>query len=203
VLGPQDIKGLESGAVIRTWRGRGDGCGAELLPVCRPQPSRSTMALQRRALAHAACWVPATLVMPDRPQRAGSSGRKLPAFGTDGRLGRISVSVNLLPPLDQAFAWAHVHVYGSSTLRQPTRRSTPYIAGNRTRASRCELLCPRKLEPRTVYWAFLVPIFGSGRLAGLGEAPRLVRPTRWPEPWRTHRDHSHLLRVAFRDRRRR
>lgn len=33
------------------------------------------------------------------------------------------------------------------------------------------VLCPRRLEPKVAYHAFLVPAFESGRLAGMGEQP--------------------------------
>ncbi|MGH7525076.1 MAG: hypothetical protein ACREMX_00070, partial [Gemmatimonadales bacterium] len=83
-----------------------------------------------------------------------------------------------LPPSDQLWAWAHVHVNknilgtplasdaGSdigSTLAAVVR-ANPDVAYSR-------ILCPRKLEEKQAYHAFLVPVFETGRLAGLGQDP--------------------------------
>jgi hypothetical protein len=84
----------------------------------------------------------------------------------------------LLPPLDELWAWAHVHVMrplvpgtvvndGSSTVLAAlgaTLRENPDLACSR-------LLAPRRLMPDTAYHAFLVPSFERGRLAGLGADP--------------------------------
>jgi hypothetical protein len=83
----------------------------------------------------------------------------------------------VLPPPDQLWAWAHVHVNGS--LAGPTVSAdgpaaaaalTGLLTGDRDRAY-SRLLSPRRLEPDTAYHAFLVPTFEAGRLAGLGGDP--------------------------------
>ena len=83
-----------------------------------------------------------------------------------------------LPPSGQLWAWAHVHVntdlIGDNFLSTDSEdiqselgnvlRSDPDIAYSR-------IVCPRKLEEKAAYHAFLVPVFESGRLAGLGQDP--------------------------------
>lgn len=86
------------------------------------------------------------------------------------------------PDEHQTWAWAHVHVNGDlganpndpgtnnitaaalasgmNTLQQKLK-SNPDSAVAR-------ILCPRRLDPNTSYYAFLVPTFELGRKAGLG-----------------------------------
>jgi hypothetical protein len=84
------------------------------------------------------------------------------------------------PPSDQLWAWAHVHINRDlavdldsvvsdnidDVLRelQMTLKENPDLAYSR-------IICPRRLEPNTAYHAFLVPVFETGRLAGLGLDP--------------------------------
>jgi hypothetical protein len=81
-----------------------------------------------------------------------------------------------LPPADQLWAWAHIQVnkniIGTDFATDNSRdiesklgsvlRADPDMAYSR-------ILCPRKLEEKIGYHAFLVPVFESGRLAGLGQ----------------------------------
>jgi hypothetical protein len=102
---------------------------------------------------------------------------------TDGRnikdkpLPYIDVNdLNVFPRPDELWAWAHVHVNQSLAanegefvskdmnavipkLEEALRRN-PDLAYSR-------LVCPRKLEENTPYHAFVIPVFESGRRAGL------------------------------------
>jgi hypothetical protein len=51
------------------------------------------------------------------------------------------------------------------------------------------IVCPRKLEPNAPYHAFLLPVFESGRLAGLGLEPGHARAH--PDPRRPGLVRSH------------
>ena len=102
------------------------------------------------------------------------------------RLGDVLPAISLtsddpvFPPADQLWAWAHVQVTGnlkgaaSSPLPQDRLnaiiQSDPNLACSR-------ILCPRKLEPRTLYVAFLLPAFERGRLAGLGAPGEVIDAT--------------------------
>jgi hypothetical protein len=71
-----------------------------------------------------------------------------------------------LPDISEAWAWAHVQVMGSprdETLLRKALGGDPALTVSR-------LLCPRRLDPETEYWACLVPAFELGRKAGLGES---------------------------------
>jgi hypothetical protein len=85
----------------------------------------------------------------------------------------------VLPPPDQLGAFAHVHVNRSVTpgdktvsdnLEQSLESLGDVLAENPDLAC-SRVLCPRRLAPDTVYHAFLVPAFETGRLAGLGYPP--------------------------------
>ncbi|OUL36551.1 hypothetical protein [Nostoc sp. 106C] len=84
---------------------------------------------------------------------------------------------SVFPPAEQLWAWAHVHVNRSLaddivskdmglvlSNFQGVLNESPDLAYSR-------ILCPRKLEPNAGYHAFLIPVFETGRLAGLGLNP--------------------------------
>lgn len=79
----------------------------------------------------------------------------------------------LLPPPNQAWAWAHVHVSsditgaGANSPQQTLNALENLVRANPDTAL-SRLICPRKLKEETAYHAFLVPAFEIGRLAGLG-----------------------------------
>jgi hypothetical protein len=77
------------------------------------------------------------------------------------------------------WAWAHVHVSREITatadISDTDATSVAQALQSAITANPDEacsrLLCPRRLGPNEAYWAFLVPTFESGRLAGLGLDP--------------------------------
>ena len=77
----------------------------------------------------------------------------------------------VLPDLSQSWAWAHGQVLGA-----PDAPATDFdaasVAGLLAQApSRllARLLCPRQLQPRQSYQAFVVPAYERGRRAGTGQ----------------------------------
>ncbi|MCP4338316.1 MAG: hypothetical protein GY799_05375 [Desulfobulbaceae bacterium] len=82
--------------------------------------------------------------------------------GADGRLPSIKVDTQYLPKLDQSWAWAHAQVAGLTA-----DENVADILQNAPERMIARLLSPRRLEPVTVYSAFLVPSFEGGRCAGL------------------------------------
>jgi hypothetical protein len=84
----------------------------------------------------------------------------------------------ILPPADQLWAWAHVHVNGGLGVDPNDSDALAGALGQAVQANRdaaySRLMCPRILKPGTAYNAFLIPAFETGRLAGLGEAPELA-----------------------------
>ncbi len=84
----------------------------------------------------------------------------------------------VLPNSEQAWAWAHVHVnrnlidteFNSTRNDVISSRLSDLLAEDPDLAY-SRIVCPRRLEEKEAYHAFLVPIFESGRLAGIGENP--------------------------------
>lgn len=83
-----------------------------------------------------------------------------------------------LPPSDQLWAWAHVHVNKNIIGSEIETNSSGTIQSEMASVLRVDpdmaysrIVCPRKLEEKIGYHAFLVPVFESGRLAGLGQDP--------------------------------
>jgi hypothetical protein len=76
-----------------------------------------------------------------------------------------------LPKLAESWAWAHVQIASdldaTGTPAQKRARLATAIADPERTCSR--LVCPRRLEERTPYYACVVPTFEVGRKAGLGE----------------------------------
>ena len=70
-----------------------------------------------------------------------------------------------LPNPSQSWAWAHVQVAGRLT----TGPSITDLLDSNPERVLSRLLCPRKLEAGTDYYACVVPVFMAGRQAGLGE----------------------------------
>jgi hypothetical protein len=87
-----------------------------------------------------------------------TKGQKLPIVS-------IPVSVPL-PDLAQSFAWAHVQFHGA--LPTSAKDVENVLQTDPSRAV-SRIMCPRVLEERKAYRAFLVPAFLQGVQAGLGE----------------------------------
>jgi hypothetical protein len=87
---------------------------------------------------------------------------------------------SVFPPADQLWAWAHVHFNqslsgSSSELVSPDMSAVlpqvQAIINQNPDLAYSRILCPRRLADNTAYHAFLMPVFETGRLAGLGEKP--------------------------------
>jgi len=100
----------------------------------------------------------------------------------------------LFPPADQLWAWAHVH-FNQSLGASPTELISPDMGAVLPRVQAiiaqnpdfayARLLCPRRLDDNTAYHAFVVPVFETGRLAGLGQDPNSA-PNATFSAWATY-----------------
>lgn len=70
-----------------------------------------------------------------------------------------------LPDLDQAWHWAHVQITDEAGLDDNALEN---ILKNQPERAISRLLCPRRLQPKVKYVAFVVPTFRLGVRAGLG-----------------------------------
>jgi hypothetical protein len=82
----------------------------------------------------------------------------------------------LFPPADDGWAWAHVHVNRTlganeqeivATDRAAVASRLQTVLAEDPDLAYSRIVCPRRLQPKTSYTAFLVPTFETGRLAGL------------------------------------
>ncbi|MGH7552823.1 MAG: hypothetical protein ACREMQ_07315, partial [Longimicrobiales bacterium] len=165
LLGAGEVAGFDGRCVIRTWP-RPDGFDAEthyfaLIEFDQPDlPWRLTPA-RAESNDRLRPWLALVVVKE-------GEATVTPARG-DGMLPVLRVaSADSLPDLSQAWAWAHAQVSGESAvtadrLAQLLQRE-PWRVTSR-------LICPRQLEPDTLYTACLVPALERGRLAGLRLSP--------------------------------
>jgi len=82
-------------------------------------------------------------------------------------LPSIKVPLSALPDLAQSWSWAHTQVSGRTSI-SVSEALAMFETAPQMMLSR--IICPRVLDRRVPYRAFLVPAFERGRLAGLGEA---------------------------------
>lgn len=106
----------------------------------------------------------------------------------NGALSAVRLQTSALPPATEWHLWAHLHTGEQARVKVAATDSQPLdhqplseavladvlkqIGENYPKdpdGFTCRLLSPRRLSPRTLYHAFLIPFFETGRLAGLGE----------------------------------
>ena len=115
-------------------------------------------------------------------------------------------STSVLPNASELWAWAHVHFNqglspSPSTelvstdmsvvvpLVQSILNTNPDLAYSR-------LLCPRMLDVNTTYDAFVIPVFESGRLAGLGLDPTKA-PSALASAWASYANQQESLNFPY------
>lgn len=90
-------------------------------------------------------------------------------------------TANVFPSQEQLWAWAHVHVNdnvasGDAAVPRTTAgiqnavTALQGILNNNPDKAVSRLISPRKLDANTGYYAFLIPTFEGGRIAGAGES---------------------------------
>jgi hypothetical protein len=91
--------------------------------------------------------------------------------GASHSLPVLECSLRELPDLAESWAWAHAQIVaGGSTLSEPLNHDAlkRVLKGSPERTL-SRLLCSRRLDPDTPYYACLVPAYEVGRKSGLGE----------------------------------
>jgi hypothetical protein len=155
-----DVRSFDTGAVTRRW----------------PRPDDFEV---EPNLFPAIELFPADLPWRYTPARANAQDRLRPWLGlivlrndeiepSDSSSSRTRLTTKSgvpLPPTDQLWAWAHVHVDGAETVTSSDLLGMLDLAAHRV-VSR--LLCPRRLDERTMYTAFLVPTLAHAANAALG-----------------------------------
>ncbi len=178
LYGPGDIIGIDSRAIIRTeprpWITNFE---ANYLPAVEFYDEdflwRYTPAAADSSGLHLRPWI-ALIVLAENEFQEGQNTLNRP-------LPYITVpDASVFPPADQLWAWAHVH-FNQSLSANPNElvsadmnavlpRVQAILSQNPDLAY-SRIVCPRRLADNTGYHAFLIPVFETGRLAGLGQKP--------------------------------
>lgn len=89
-------------------------------------------------------------------------------------------TANVFPPANETWLWAHVHSDANIPDEETNTLEEFLISLNKNVTTDpdqlyCRLMSPRKLEANKAYYAFLIPAFETGRLAGLGESEETIK----------------------------
>jgi len=176
LVGPGDIVGIDSRAIVRTEPRSGitnfEPNYLAFIEFSDDLPWRYTPepVVQNRLRPWIMLMVLKEGEFADEPYQAG---RPLSCV-------RLSDDAPQFPAAADLSAWAHVHFNGS-LLADPTLvKSTDATAVAQALQSALDvnpdlassrILCLRQLDPNASYHAFLIPVFETGRLAGLGLDP--------------------------------
>src|SRR5690349_14865942 len=178
LFGPGDIVGIERRAIVRVepvdWT---TDFEPNYLPAIEfydeDFPWRYTPAAPDAAKGRLRPWI-ALVVLAEGEFEDGKDLRNKPLPYVD------VPDLAVFPPAGELWAWAHVHVNRSlagSDAEFVSKDMAAVIPRLRTVLQEnpdlgySRLVCPRKLAPNTAYHAFLMPVFETGRLAGLGLDP--------------------------------
>ncbi len=168
LLGPGDITGIQQKVIIRTEPLNGiSDFEPNLLPYIEfydeDFPWRFTPASPAGSNnRHLRPWL-ALIVLKENEFINTDRRKPLPSI----KMG----SADFLPPANELHLWAHMH----SNLAVEHDNFETFITNLEEEVKTdpdgvySRILCPRKLEPRTLYHAFLIPSYETGRLAGLGQ----------------------------------
>lgn len=182
LYGPGEVIGIDARAIVRTdprdWITNAEpNYLAQIEFYDEDFPWRYTPAAPDAAGLRLRPWI--ALVVLEEPEQGIPEFRDL-GGAADQPLPSIETDAALLPPAAELWAWAHVHVnaslaanadeFVSADAAAVAARLDAALAADRDIAY-SRLVCPRRLRPNTRYHAFVVPVFETGRLAGLGEDP--------------------------------
>ena len=178
LYGPGDLVGVDGRVVVRTEpRNWITNFEANYLPAVdfydEDFPWRYTPAAPSGDHLRLRPWITLVVLTEEEFAEANDiSGRPLPYITIP--------DASVLPPADDLWAWAHVHLNQSveSTPDEVVTADVPGVIarvqsllGQNPDLGYARLLCPRRLADDTAYHAFVVPTFETGRLAGLGLDP--------------------------------
>lgn len=176
---PGDIVGFDARVVLRTDPKAGVGdFEANYFPtvdfVAPDFPWRYTPVAETGVRLRP--WLTLIVLKDGEFTSSGASGQSLATITV--KSGNLTLD-QLLPNLEEAWAWAHVQItdalddatiidFASAADLQQLLEGRPELAISR-------VVCPRRLEDNTGYTGFLVPTFEAGRRAGLGMATEQIR----------------------------
>jgi hypothetical protein len=178
LYGPGDVVGIDPRAIIRTdplnWITNCEANYLAAIDFCDADfPWRYTPAAPDQTSLKLRPWL-TVIVLAESEFSDGSdiAGRPSPYITVP--------DASVFPPADELWAWAHVHV-NALLSADPSQLVAPDMSQVLPRleavlsvdsdSAYSRILCPRMLADNTAYYAFVVPTFETGRLAGLGLDP--------------------------------
>jgi hypothetical protein len=178
LFGPGDVVGIDPRAIVRTEpRNWITNFEPNYVPAIEfydeDFPWRYTPAAPDAGRLHLRPWI-ALVVLEESEFQDGQNvaGRPLPYIDVP--------DTAVFPPAEELWAWSHVHVnrtlaasdaeFVSSDMNAVMPRLQGILAENPDLAY-SRIVCSRKLEENKPYHAFVVPVFETGRLAGLNLDP--------------------------------
>ena len=188
LAGPGDIVGIEARAIVRTdprnWITNFEPNYAPCIEFYDEDfPWRYTPAMADIAAHRLRPWIALVVLEEGTEFKEGTS------LGDHPRPCIVVDDPARFPPTDQLWAWAHVHVNrgmidagmrtpalgvavpAGTDPSQPAVQRLAQTLDENADLAYSRLICPRKLKDNTPYHAFVVPVFETGRLAGLGLDP--------------------------------
>jgi len=192
IYGPGDIVGLDPRAIVRVEpRPSVAAYEPNYLPHVEfydeDLPWRYTPAAPDGGRLRLRPWIALVVLAQGEFEERAVRDAPLPAIGV--------LDMSLLPPAGDLWAWAHVHVNRDLAARADEMRSTdmgavlPKLSAvlvENADLACSRIVCPRRLGPNVGYDAFVVPVFESGRLAGLGLDPSAA-PYATASAWEDYR----------------
>jgi hypothetical protein len=175
LIGPGDVIGINPQMIVRTEpRNWITDFEPNYLPFVEfydeDFPWRYTPTTPDASRRRLAPWIFLLVLKEEEFQRDNRPGRPLPSI----KLTASASIAQLVPPDDQLWAWAHVHLNsglsGGGSGHTPNLDALDTLLRANPDAGYARLLNPRRLEANTGYFAFVIPTFETGRRAGLGEA---------------------------------
>ncbi len=110
-------------------------------------------------------WVTLVVLKEDEFER-------MPFNGVNPSFKILQAAANIFQDTSQLFAWGHVHVnedlVDEDHIEVAVNNLNTILKADPNKAV-SRLLCPRRLDDNTAYYAFVIPTFELGRLAGLGQ----------------------------------
>jgi hypothetical protein len=174
LYGPGDIVGIERRAIVRVeprdWITNFEpNYLAHIEFYDEDFPWRYTPAAPDVGKGRLRPWIALVVLAEGEFTDGAAVGRPLPFVEVP--------NAAVFPPAAQLWAWAHIHVNRSLAASDSEFTSTdmaavmPRFAAVLTEnpdLAYARIVSPRKLEENAAYHAFLMPVFETGRLAGLG-----------------------------------
>ena len=170
LYGPGDVIGLDPRAILRSeprdWITDFEPNYLAAIEFYDEDfPWRYTPAAPDLASGRLSPWLALVVLTEEEFADATIPGRPLPAIAVKPAAP--------LPPADELWAWAHVHVNrsllpgGAATTSDDMATVLPLLEATlheNADLGYSRLVCPRRLHENTAYHAFVVPVFESGRI---------------------------------------